>query len=190
MSVDMVKRIVTAVVAIMVLCTSRGLGAAEEAWTKIVPGTTSQAEFVRMFGEPKQGVRVFFPEFMSLMDRKPVAKDCCYFLDYFIEQDLVREGPLGEAWEASVWVGFDRVVGGVDWRYQDGYRFHARTHEARSAISLGQIKAFAARAEITLKPFNFPGADDTAGSYSFTVNRRSFTVLYQGAGSDITVEMR
>jgi hypothetical protein len=181
---------IAVVVVLIVAVAGRQRVRAAEAWTKIIPGATAQAALVEMFGEPKQGVHLFFREFMSLLNRQPVAEDCCYFLDYMLEQDLAREGPLGEAWDASVWVGYERVVRGVDWTYHEGYRLHAATHEPRSAITLAQIKAFAGKSEITIKPFKYPNAPDTAGSYSFMVNSRSFTINYSGPDSDIIVEMR
>ena len=76
----------------------------------------------------------------------------------------------------------------MEWRYEEGYRYHTRTHEDRTAITKEQIEALAGRSPITVRKMQVNDPD--AKIYEFDVNKTHVEVWYAGPGSEVLVVVR
>jgi hypothetical protein len=149
----------------------------------VIPGQTNEAEIIRDFGEPTN-VDMRFDYFNVLRNEGAATK---YGFVYYgaSTNNLVAGGPLGEAREVHVYFTPDRKVLSVEWRYEEGYRYHTRTHEDRTAITKEQIEALAGRSPITFRKIQ--GNPPDAKIYEFDVNKIHVEVWYLGPGSEVLV---
>jgi hypothetical protein len=157
-------------------------------WRTFRPAVTTEADFLRLFGEPENVVMRFIGlgEFQRW---RTSAGPRVYDFEYLspTKDNLIFDGPFGGAGKVVVRFSGDRKLWQVDWVYYSAFRQNYRTGEKPSRITVEQMEAAIGKPPLIKKSSAAIGP--FAGIYRFRVEDVTLDVEYHNEVSDVTVHL-
>ena len=164
-------------------------------WQILAPGTTTEDDVLRAYGEPPSVFAVDqrpafddvirfvgFDDFERWWQTGAVAR---YHFEYFGPSgaNAARNGPLGEAHKTVISFSATRKVWHVQWTYLAGLRLHGVSGETPIRITLGKIERLFGKNPVR----KFEIGNETTSIYRLRKDQFVVEVEYSGEANDIQV---